>query len=156
MFGKKIPLTAFCRGIIAAVNSAQEAISAHRQQYFLKHMDEQEDGTFKPKTMTVDLENGQSMEIPTYTMSKTNELMIERATVTGHAKIIEFDSKMCNSEVCIDGEQANFYVRPTFAGDKRTFSLRLEFATMDFMETENLLQERLNAAHQVTDKKTDT
>ena len=143
-----VSLSQFVRGIVKALTDGQQAIPHSREEQLNCHMEKTvaEDGSeiFKPKMISVLLEDGRMIRVPRYTLAQVNTIGIHSARVRCSARIVDMErASDCGSMTC--GEHhAIFTVNPTLDG-KASFEIEIEFQQREPSESESRMMESLDS-----------
>ena len=143
-FTSKVSLTAFVRGIVRSLCRAQEGIVAERQASLDSHMEKQPDGSLKPKTIKVHLDENRTLDVPTFSLSQTNAIGIDAAIIECSAKIVKVEKDEMKGEITTGNEVAMFEVVPSGEDCNKNFKIKMRFKQKDNPESEELILEHLN------------
>ena len=144
LFNKKgVTLSQFVRGIVKALTDGQQAIPHARDEILRHHMDEGDDGLFRPKSHTIEVQPGQKIVIPTYSFSQVNTIGIRSAKLQCSARIVGMETETHEGKCSVGDTLATFTVCHSNGG-KDSFNMVIEFEQRDPSETEMHLIEALD------------
>ena len=134
-----VSLSQFVRGMVKSLTDGQQAIPHAREEFLKCHMEQSEDDDgilYKPKLVTVAIDEHRRINLPTYTLAQVNCIGISSATVRCSARIVDMkESESCGEMNC--GEHhAVFDVQPAGSGARNCFELTINFEQRDAPESE--------------------
>ena len=150
-----VSLSQFVHGIVKALTDGQQAIPHAREEHLEHHMekvtDDDDNTVYKPKTITIQLDENRRMTVPTYTLAQVNTIGISGAKIKCNARIVDLEqAEMCSEMTC--GERhAVFTVLPGMSG-KHSFEMEIDFQQRKPSESESRLMEGLDSVVSETTK----
>ena len=137
-------LSALVRGVVKALCDAQQAIPHAREEHLHCHMEQEENGSYTPKTITVNVDDDRRVVVPTYTLSSVNTIGIESATIKCSARIVDMTTAEKCGEMTCGENHAVFEVHPS-QGGKSSFEMEIKFQQREPSESESRLVESLDS-----------
>ena len=142
-----VTLSELVRGVVKALTDGQQAIPHAREEHLNQHMEEiTEDGKtiYKPKTITVEVDQNRRVTVPTYNLAQTNTIGIDSARIKCSARIVDIENaQKCGTMACGD-RYAVFKVFPGLQG-KNSFEMEINFQQKEPSEAESRLIEALDS-----------
>ena len=138
-----VSLSQFVRGMVKSMTDGQQAIPHARDEILKEHMIENDEGVLVPKFHTVEIQPGQKMKIPTFSMSQVNTMGITRVKIQCSARIIGMEREETSGTVSVGDSHAMFTVDHSNGG-RDSFNMVIEFEQREPSETEMHLIEALD------------
>ena len=138
-----VSLSEFIKGVVKSLTDGQQAIPHARDQILRHHMDEGDDGIFRPKIHRVEVTPGQIINMATYSFGQVNTIGIKRAKIQCSANIVEMGEYKHEGKCSVGDTVATFVVNPSSTG-RESFNMVIEFEQRDPSETEMHLIEALD------------
>lgn len=142
-------LASFVGGIVRALTKAQQALPKARREQITKHFDyDEEQKTYRPKTMDFEISKGQRVQVPTFVLARVNNIGIDSAVVSCSARIVNVEDVPLDCELSDHDSLVKYEVTPSRSG-RGNFEIKIRFEKKTDCEAEEKLAEFLQGLIEV-------
>ncbi len=145
-----IDLATFVGGLVRALTKGQQALPKARREQIEKHFDKNADGQYVPKMLDFKLNESQQVSVPSYCLSRVNNIGIDSAIIKCSAKLVDIEQKQIDCELSDHTHQVKYYVQPANRFNS-TFDIEIKFNKRMDSEPDQKLTEFLIGLIEVVD-----
>ena len=138
-----VSLSEFVKGVVKSLTDGQQAIPHARDEILRHHMEQDDEGVFRPKIHKIEVSPGQIINMPTYSFAQVNTIGIKRIKLHCSANIVEMGEYKHEGKCSVGDTLATFVVNPSSTG-RESFNMVIEFEQRTPSETEMHLIEALD------------
>ena len=150
MFKKSngVDLATFVGGIVRALTKGQQALVKSRREQITKHFTEK-DGKLIPNVKLFQFGEGQVLPVPTYSLSRVNNIGIDSALIKCSAKIVDIEKHDINCDITDHNQGVKYIVMPSSGKGGDNFEIEIKFSKRMDCEAEEQLIQNLNGLIEV-------